>query len=101
MMMATSHLLLTIVLSRVRVNQTLDEELDGLASEVGERARVREVQIQAVGDGGQKERLRRVQHRRKLIELVKNQNEEMDVLRSEVERLRMKTFPTFGKAAHI
>eukprot|EP00730_Choanoeca_flexa_P000136 TRINITY_DN10061_c0_g1_i4.p1 TRINITY_DN10061_c0_g1~~TRINITY_DN10061_c0_g1_i4.p1 ORF type:complete len:1577 (+),score=430.93 TRINITY_DN10061_c0_g1_i4:116-4846(+) len=86
---------------RVRVNQTLDEELDGLASEVGERARVREVQIQAVGDGGQKERLRRVQHRRKLIELVKNQNEEMDVLRSEVERLRMKTFPTFGKAAHI
>jgi hypothetical protein len=44
-------------------------------------------------------RLKRVQHRRKLVEMVKTQNEEMTVLRDEVERLRMKTFPSFGVAA--
>merc|ERR1712146_537276 len=62
---------------RVRENEQLDQQIRGMANTVAERAQVRQVQAQVVGDGGAEQRLRGVQHRRKLVELVQSQAEEM------------------------
>jgi len=84
---------------RVRENEQLDQQIRGMANTVAERAQVRQVQAQVVGDGGAEQRLRGVQHRRKLVELVQSQAEEMALLRREVERLRLKSFPAFGPSS--
>lgn len=44
-------------------------------------------------DAGREERYRQIVQRRKLVDLAKAQAQEVAVLRAEVERLRMKTFP--------
>ena len=111
-------------------NTSLEARLSTLQEDVGERAQVRKVQLAAVGDGGAAARLRRVQERRQLMDLVNAQGEDMKLLQEEVracrgpngvleahflslshfsepafpfpfqlERLRMKTFPSFGPHA--
>ena len=44
-------------------------------------------------DQGRGERYKEIVQRRKLVELAKAQAQEVAVLRAEVERLRMRTFP--------
>lgn len=65
-------------------NRSLEARLLSLAEDVGERAQVRKVQLAAVGDGGATERLRRVQQRRKLMDVVNAQSEDMKLLQEEV-----------------
>ena len=43
--------------------------------------------------GGSAQRMRDIVQRRKLVDLAKAQAQEVAVLRAEVERLRMRTFP--------
>ena len=42
---------------------------------------------------GQQKRMQDIVQRRKLVDLAKAQAQEVAVLRAEVERLRMRTFP--------
>ena len=48
----------------------------------------------------QKERIRQVVRRRRLVDLAKAQAQEVAYLRAEVERLRMKTFPALVQIEH-
>lgn len=48
----------------------------------------------------QKDRIRQVVRRRRLVDLAKAQAQEVAYLRAEVERLRMKTFPALVQIEH-
>ena len=56
----------------------------------------------AVGrsDTGAERRLQDIVARRKLVDLAKAQAQEVAVLRAEVERLRMRTFPALVQIEH-
>jgi hypothetical protein len=41
------------------------------------------------------ERVKKLASRRKLLDMAKAQGDEINVLREELERLRMRTFPAF------
>jgi hypothetical protein len=41
-------------------------------------------------------KIKEIAHKRKLLDILKQQTEEMEVLRDELDRLRAKTFPSFA-----
>lgn len=51
-------------------------------------------------DPGAERRLQDIVSRRKLVDLAKAQAQEVAVLRAEVERLRMRTFPALVQIEH-
>ena len=51
-------------------------------------------------DAGREKRYKEIVQRRKLVELAKAQAQEVAVLRAEVERLRMRTFPALVQVEH-
>lgn len=46
------------------------------------------------------QRYQEILERKRLVELAKEQAQEVAVLRAEVERMRMKTFPALGQFKH-
>ena len=52
------------------------------------------------GDTGTEKRYMEIVQRRKLVDLAKAQAQEVAVLRAEVERLRMRTFPALVQVEH-
>ena len=48
-------------------------------------------------EAGADERYREILERKRLVELAKEQAHEVAVLRAEVERMRMKTFPALAQ----
>ena len=52
------------------------------------------------GDTGAEKRYMEIVQRRKLVDLAKAQAQEVAVLRAEVERLRMRTFPALVQVEH-
>lgn len=81
---------------RQQENERLMKEAESLSVDVGERAQVRKVQLAALGDGGAKERLRLAQMRHKAVTSIKQQASDLSLLQEEVDRLRLKSFPTFS-----
>lgn len=51
-------------------------------------------------DAGKDKRYMEIVQRRKLVDLAKAQAQEVAVLRAEVERLRMRTFPALVQVEH-
>ena len=51
-------------------------------------------------DSGAEKRYAEIVQRRKLVDLAKAQAQEVAVLRAEVERLRMRTFPALVQVEH-
>lgn len=51
-------------------------------------------------DAGKEKRYMEIVQRRKLVDLAKAQAQEVAVLRAEVERLRMRTFPALVQVEH-
>ena len=51
-------------------------------------------------DAGREKRYREIVQRRQFVELAKAQAQEVAVLRAEVERLRMRTFPALVQVEH-
>lgn len=51
-------------------------------------------------DSGAEKRYQDIVQRRKLVDLAKAQAQEVAVLRAEVERLRMRTFPALVQVEH-
>jgi len=85
---------------RERENNDLDAQLHGLSAAVSERATMRRVTVAAQeAGGGSDAKLKRIVNHRKLLGLVKAQAEEVALLRDELDRLRIKTFPTFDRPA--
>eukprot|EP00049_Salpingoeca_infusionum_P013859 m.258593 g.258593 ORF g.258593 m.258593 type:complete len:1621 (-) comp15544_c0_seq1:226-5088(-) len=80
---------------RSTANQSMGEGVDSLAVEVGQHTQVRQMQLTTIGDGGASERMHLAKRRHKMTETIREQDAEMARLRQMVEKLRMKTFPTF------
>lgn len=70
----------------------LDEELKELAVSLVERQQIQEACVADMVPAAD-QRMKDIVARRKLVDLAKSQSQEVAVLRAEVERLRMKTFP--------
>lgn len=73
-------------------NAVLNTELSEVSVMEAERSRLVNRDKHDVRDMSNK-RLRSVMHRRKMLDLAKSQVREISALRSELERLRLKTFP--------
>ncbi|KAJ3212328.1 Cilia- and flagella-associated protein 43 [Dinochytrium kinnereticum] len=79
-----------------RENKTLEQQQHELDLAVGERARIRDVQAKRMPDAGEKvDKLKNIYTRRRLIDLAKSQAQDIAILREEVERLRLRTYPAF------
>ena len=74
-------------------NIRLEEILSQLHVSVSERRNIRETHIQT----DTTKIMRDVARRRKLVEISRAQQNEIAVLRNELERLRKKTFPALVK----
>ncbi len=76
-----------------RENGRLDEILSQLHVSVSERRNIRDTHIQP----DTPKIMRDIARRRKLVEISRAQQNEVAVLRNELERLRKKTFPALVK----
>ncbi|XP_064602614.1 cilia- and flagella-associated protein 43-like isoform X2 [Liolophura sinensis] len=74
-------------------NEKLAEQLEELNVSVNERTHIDRVNAEQRLDTGAEKRYQEIVQRRKLVDLAKAQAQEVAVLRAEVERLRMRTFP--------
>lgn len=80
-------------LQMLEKNNDLDAELERLNVTVNERRHIHEVHPEKLNDMDREDRYRDIVQRRKLIDLAKAQAQEVAMLRTELERLRMRTFP--------
>lgn len=81
-------------------NEGLVKTLEELNVSVNERRHIDEVNAEAREDTGAERRYQEIVQRRKLVDLAKAQAQEVAVLRAEVERLRMRTFPALVQVEH-
>ncbi|XP_019644439.1 PREDICTED: cilia- and flagella-associated protein 43-like isoform X1 [Branchiostoma belcheri] len=81
-------------------NRGLDKELEELNVSVFERKHINEVNADVRSDAAAEKRMADIVQRRKLVDLAKAQAQEVAVLRAEVERLRMRTFPALVQVEH-
>ena len=79
---------------KIRENSSLDEKLKRLEGEVAGRTEICHV----AGHKGQREAsnsLKDIYNRRRLVDLAKSQSQDIAILRAEVEKLRLRTYPAF------
>ncbi|XP_057306385.1 cilia- and flagella-associated protein 43-like [Hydractinia symbiolongicarpus] len=81
------------IVSKVEENEQLDIDLEKMALSVAERKNIHDVTADNRSDNGASKRMQDIITRRKLVDLAKAQASEISMLRAEVERLRMRTFP--------
>ncbi|XP_072041951.1 LOW QUALITY PROTEIN: cilia- and flagella-associated protein 43-like [Amphiura filiformis] len=74
-------------------NADLDNQLEEMNVCVAERKHINDVNAAMRNNTGAQKRMQDIVQRRKLVDLAKAQAQEVAVLRAEVERLRMRTFP--------
>ncbi|MEE6479719.1 hypothetical protein FKM82_012348 [Ascaphus truei] len=75
-------------------NTQLGKDLQEMLVTFSERKHIHDVVgVEQSSNKNARDRYMDIVHRRKLVDLVKAQHQEITVLRAEVERLRMKTFP--------
>ncbi|KAI9144642.1 hypothetical protein BKA69DRAFT_723924 [Paraphysoderma sedebokerense] len=81
---------------KVRENEELDLKLRDLEAAVEERQKIQDAHVAKEATMAKTEQtLKDIVARRKLVDLAKSQSREIEMLRTEVERLRLKTFPAF------
>nr|KAG5692265.1 hypothetical protein BaRGS_007173 [Batillaria attramentaria] len=86
---------------RATHNESLEGELKELNVAVNERRHIDDVNVERRQDtAGAERRYQEIVQRRKLVDLAKAQAQEVAVLRAEVERLRMRTFPALVQVEH-
>lgn len=76
-------------------NNGLDSRLDHLHTDVGERKAVRRAEPPGQGTKKESSTLPAIYARRRLVDLAKSQAQDIAILREEVERLRLRTWPAF------
>ncbi|KAH9504597.1 Cilia- and flagella-associated protein 43 [Bulinus truncatus] len=74
-------------------NKKLDAELLDLNVVVNERKQIEDINIENRDDDAANRHYQEIVQRRKMVDLAKAQAQEVAILRAEVERLRMRTFP--------
>jgi len=86
--------------TKVNENKEIDRILQELLLSVSERKNIEQVNSKMRSSNNSQKRLKYVVQRRRLVDLAKAQAQEVAVLRAEVERLRMKTFPALVQLEH-
>ena len=78
-------------------NRELEAQLTQLRVRVIERQRINDSRLQQkqVDEAEQEAKMKNILMRRKLVTLVNQQTQEIEMLQTEVDRLRQKTFPSF------
>ncbi|KAJ3215758.1 Cilia- and flagella-associated protein 43 [Clydaea vesicula] len=91
------HKLKKKILEKSTQNEDLDKELEGLEKTVKERNEIFQSSSkhnQAAKSDNNK--LNEIYTRRRLVDLAKGQAQDIAILREEVERLRLRTYPAFS-----
>jgi hypothetical protein len=79
---------------KIQENNALDEKLEKLKGEVNDRTEISNVAIRK-GQPKASNSLKDIYTRRRLVDLAKSQSQDIAILRSEVEKLRLRTYPAF------
>eukprot|EP00795_Rhopilema_esculentum_P012071 gene12071-2664_t len=82
-----------LIKSKESDNTSLDQNLEELSLSVAERRNVSQTNENERNDTATEKRMQDIITRKKLVDLAKAQAQEIAILRAEVERLRMRTFP--------
>lgn len=91
-----AHKLKRKIREKEEENKLLDTELAELEISVSQRSKFHSVQGKHKTNSSPDCRLKAIADRSKLVDLAKSQQQDLIVLREEVERLRMRTFPSFS-----
>ncbi|XP_034148723.1 cilia- and flagella-associated protein 43-like [Esox lucius] len=82
-------------------NAALDEQLANMQVTVAERRHIYEaIAMEENQESDAEERYQEIIQRKKLVDLIRAQAEEVAVLRAKLERMRMKTFPVLDQLKH-
>eukprot|EP00294_Goniomonas_avonlea_P007777 CAMPEP_0114562008 /NCGR_PEP_ID=MMETSP0114-20121206/12300_1 /TAXON_ID=31324 /ORGANISM="Goniomonas sp, Strain m" /LENGTH=1687 /DNA_ID=CAMNT_0001747665 /DNA_START=89 /DNA_END=5153 /DNA_ORIENTATION=+ len=80
-------------------NEKLEEYVQDLAVSVAQRDKIMQVRASEAETGEEREyRMQELVWRRLVLEEARQQSEDIDILKSEVDRLRQRTFPSFAKS---
>lgn len=83
------------VFRKEKENESLSKQIETLNVEVNERQHIVDVSSEKRDYLDDEKKYHCIRQRKRMVELAKSQAAERAVLRKEVERLRMKTFPAF------
>jgi cilia- and flagella-associated protein 43 len=84
---------------KLRENEQLETKARQLQQNVDQRKQIMGLKSKTGDDGSAQDpskKIKEVAHKRKLMDIVKQQTEEIEFLRDELDRLRAKTFPSFA-----
>ncbi|KAJ3276471.1 Cilia- and flagella-associated protein 43 [Terramyces sp. JEL0728] len=83
------------VLKKERENIELSKSIQELCSSVIDRKKIHDVKLTKNASSAQKDSHRELFTRRRLVDLAKSQAQDLAILREELERLRLRTYPAF------
>ncbi|XP_062375052.1 cilia- and flagella-associated protein 43 [Sardina pilchardus] len=87
--------------AKVDKNSALDTQLASMRITVAERRTIyHTIAMEENQEAESEQRYQEILERKRLVELAREQAQEVAVLRAEVERMRMKTFPALGQFKH-
>lgn len=84
---------------KFKENEQLETKARQLQQNVDQRKQIMGLKSKTGDDGGAQDPVKKIKdiaHKRKLMDIVKQQTEEIEFLRDELDRLRAKTFPSFA-----
>ncbi len=87
------------IADKLKENDQLETKARQLQQNVDQRKQIMGLKSNAGDDGGAQDpakKIKDISHKRKLMDIVKQQTEEIEFLRDELDRLRAKTFPSFA-----
>merc|ERR1712086_322468 len=76
----------------------LENKARTLQNNVDQRKQIMSLKANTMNDGDAdpSKKIKEIAHKRKLLDIAKQQSEEIEVLRDELDRLRARTFPSFA-----
>lgn len=85
-----------ILRERIEENAKLEQQIETLSKDVVVRKDVRHAR--GIDEASHAKKMKRLISRRHLVDQVRMQAEQIDLLKEELDRLRQKTYPSFVRA---
>ena len=79
-------------------SEQLEHRARQLQNNVDQRKQIMSLKSNTMtdGDADPSKKIKEIAHKRKLLDIAKQQTEEIEVLRDELDRLRARNFPSFA-----
>eukprot|EP00347_Sterkiella_histriomuscorum_P023011 403336298 len=86
------------IMDKMKENEQLETKARQLQQNVDQRKQIMGLKSKTSTDGvaDPTKKIKEIAHKRKLMDIVKQQTEEIEYLRDELDRLRARTFPSFA-----